>query len=76
MANKRSKHLDYDKAETKGRLLIAKEDQLGLFILIALETGLRCGDILKLNKQDFFSEGSKLKRLKRRMSDQLAKHRF
>jgi len=57
--NKTSKHLDYDKAETKGRLLIAKGDQLGLFILIALETGLRCGDILKLNKQDFFSEGSK-----------------
>jgi integrase len=59
MANLESKHLDYDKAETKGRLLIAKEDQLGLFILIGLETGLRCGDILKLKKSDFFTENSK-----------------
>jgi len=57
--NKTSKHLDYDKAKLKGHELIAEGDQLGLFILIALETGLRCGDILKLNKQDFFSEGSK-----------------
>jgi integrase len=57
--NKTSKHLQYDKAKLKGHELIAEGDQLGLFILIALETGLRCGDILKLNKQDFFSEGSK-----------------
>jgi integrase len=57
--NKTSKHLDYDKAKLKGHELIAQGDQLGLFILIALETGLRCGDILKLNKQDFFSEDSK-----------------
>ena len=47
--NKTSKHLDYDKAKLKGHELIAQGDQLGLFILIALETGLRCGDILKLN---------------------------
>jgi integrase len=59
MANLTSKHLNYDKAKLKGHELIAEGDQLGLFILIALETGLRCGDILKLNKQDFFSEGSK-----------------
>ena len=57
--NKTSKHLDYDKAKLKGHELITEGDQLGLFILIALETGLRCGDILKLNKNDFFSEGSK-----------------
>ena len=57
--NKTSKHLDYDKAKLTGHELIAEGNQLGLFILIALETGLRCGDILKLNKQDFFSEGSK-----------------
>ena len=57
--NKTSKHLDYSDAKRKGDELIEQGDQLGLFILIALETGLRCGDILKLNKQDFFSEGSK-----------------
>jgi len=57
--NKTSKHLDYDKATRKGHELIAEGDQLGLFILIALETGLRCGDILKLKKSDFFKEGSK-----------------
>jgi integrase len=57
--NKTSKHLDYDKAKLKGHELLAQGDQLGLFILIALETGLRCGDILKLNKSDFFTENSK-----------------
>ena len=57
--NKTSKHLDYDKATRKGDQLIEQGDQLGLFILIALETGLRCGDILKLKKSDFFKEGSK-----------------
>jgi integrase len=57
--NKTSKHLDYDKAKLKGHELIAEGDQLGLFILIALETGLRCGDILKLEKKDFYSEDSK-----------------
>jgi len=54
--NKTSKHLQYDKAKLKGHELIAEGDQLGLFILIALETGLRCGDILKLEKKDFYSE--------------------
>ena len=57
--NKTSKHLDYDKATRKGDELIAQGDQLGLFIIIALQTGLRCGDILKLQKKDFFTEGSK-----------------
>jgi integrase len=57
--NKTSKHLDYDKAKSKGHELIVEGDQLGLFIIIALETGLRCGDILKLNKSDFFTENSK-----------------
>ena len=57
--NKTSKHLDYDKAKLKGHELIAQGDQLGLFIIIALQTGLRCGDILKLQKKDFFTEGSK-----------------
>ena len=42
--NKTSKHLDYDKATRKGDELIAQGDQLGLFIIIALQTGLRCGD--------------------------------
>ena len=57
--NKTSKHLDYDKATRKGDQLIEQGDQLGLFIIIALQTGLRCGDILKLQKKDFFTEGSK-----------------
>ena len=57
--NKTSKHLDYDKATRKGGELIEQGDQLGLFIIIALQTGLRCGDILKLQKKDFFTEGSK-----------------
>ena len=57
--NKTSKHLDYDKATRKGDQLIEQGDQLGLFIIIALQTGLRCGDILKLKKSDFFKEGSK-----------------
>jgi integrase len=57
--NKTSKHLDYDKARKVGGQLIEQGDQLGLFIIIALETGLRCGDILKLKKSDFFNEGSK-----------------
>jgi len=57
--NKTSKHLDYSDAKRKGDELIEQGDQLGLFILIALETGLRCGDILKVQKKDFFTEGSK-----------------
>jgi len=59
MGNLTSKHLNYDKATRKGKELITQGDQLGLFIIIALQTGLRCGDILKLQKKDFFSEGSK-----------------
>ena len=57
--NKTSKHLDYSDAKRKGDELIEQGDQLGLFIIIALQTGLRCGDILKLQKKDFFTEGSK-----------------
>ena len=50
--NKTSKHLNYSDAKRKGDELIAQGDQLGLFIIIALQTGLRCGDILKLQKKD------------------------
>ena len=57
--NKKSKHLNYSDAKRKGDELIEQGDQLGLFIIIALQTGLRCGDILKLQKKDFFTEGSK-----------------
>ena len=57
--NKTSKHLNYSDAKRKGDELIEQGDQLGLFIIIALQTGLRCGDILKLQKKDFFKEGSK-----------------
>jgi integrase len=59
MANKTSKRLDFSTALAKGNELVLKDNQIGLFILIALNTGMRCGDILKLNKSNFFKEGSR-----------------
>jgi len=58
MANKTSKRLDFSTALAKGTISF-KDNQIGLFILIALNTGMRCGDILKLNKSNFFKEGSR-----------------
>jgi integrase len=55
--NKTSKHLDYSEAKLTGDRLMKKGDQLGLFIWIGLESGLRIGDILKLKKEDFFRDG-------------------
>jgi len=56
--NKTSKALNFNDAKLKGIELIDEGNQIGLFILLGLESGLRVGDMLKLNKQNFFKEGT------------------
>lgn len=49
-----SDFIDYDKAMAKGReLMKGKNKTFGFYIIVAINTGLRIGDILNLNKKDF-----------------------
>ena len=57
--NKTSKALNFNDAKLKGVTLIDEGNQIGLFILLGLESGLRVGDMLKLKKEDFFRDGKK-----------------
>lgn len=55
---KRTMAIDFDRGIRVANEKLAKNDDIGLFILIALETGLRLNDILHLRKSNFFKRGS------------------
>lgn len=46
--------LKYDNAYSVGTKLNSEGDKIGLFILLGLETGMRCGDLLSLEKKNFY----------------------
>jgi integrase len=50
--------LDFKKSKDVAFKKIASGEDIGLFILIALETGLRLNDILTLEKSNFFKRNS------------------
>lgn len=51
---KASLSLNYDSAYRTGLQLNNEGNKIGLFILIGLETGMRCGDLLGLEKKNFY----------------------
>tara|TARA_R110002050_G_C8743357_1_gene498301 strand:+ start:209 stop:763 length:555 start_codon:yes stop_codon:yes gene_type:complete len=55
-----SNYIDFDKASAIGNRLIKEEKNksFGLYIIVAINTGLRIGDILNLSSKELFS-GSK-----------------
>jgi len=53
-----SDYIPFEKAESKANDLIRSNEVLGLYIMVAINTGLRIGDILKLRFEDF--NGSEL----------------
>jgi integrase len=50
-----SHHINYDEALNTGKKLLSKESSasFGFYIIVAINTGLRIGDILTLTKTDF-----------------------
>jgi len=47
-------HIDYDKALNKGlSLLGTKDENIGFYIIVSINVGLRIGDILELSAEDF-----------------------
>ena len=47
-------HIDYDKALNKGKALLETKDKnFGFYIIVAIHSGLRIGDILRLTSEDF-----------------------
>ena len=55
-----SNYIDFDKASAIGNRLIkgGKDKTFGLYIIVAVNSGLRIGDILNLSSKELFS-GSK-----------------
>jgi len=49
-----SNHIDYMRVlTTANRMLGTKEESFGFYMIVAINTGLRVGDILSLNSNDF-----------------------
>ena len=57
-----SDYIPFEKAESKANDLIRSNEVLGLYIMVAINTGLRIGDILELRFEDF--NGSELELIK------------
>lgn len=51
-----SDYIDFEIAYTKATKLIRSKDVLGLYVMISINTGLRVGDLLKLNFEDFHGD--------------------
>lgn len=54
--NQTSDYIDFEIAFEKATKLIRSKNNLGLYIMIAINTGLRIGDLLKLRYEDFNQE--------------------
>lgn len=54
--NQTSDYIDFEIAFAKATKLIRSKNNLGLYIMIAINTGLRIGDLLKLRYEDFNQE--------------------
>ena len=60
-----SNHIDYDKALNKGlSMLGTKNENFGFYIIVAIHTGLRIGDILNIKRRHFENDTYTFQRAK------------
>jgi integrase len=68
----KSNFIDYDKAMATGReLMKGRNKTFGFYIIVAVNTGLRIGDILNLKKEHFENGGSKFREQKTKKAKDL-----